>query len=129
MRTLTGSLLFMRHEYLLGEPQREGCHGHRYRRLFARRFCMLNILLFAGVIGFVAATAALWARGRVMIDQRVFAGLVSLAVTVILFSLIGWVAAVFVIAPRHLTWVFVGAFALLFASRLYRELRSPATID
>jgi hypothetical protein len=90
---------------------------------------MLNILLFAGVIGFVAATAALWARGRVMIDQRVFAGLVSLAVTVILFSLIGCAAAVFAIAPRHLTWVFVGAFALLFASRLYRELRSPATID
>jgi len=90
---------------------------------------MLNVLLFAGVIGFVAATAALWAGGRVMVDQRVFAGLVSLAITVILFSLIGWLAAVFAIAPRHLTWVLVSAFAVLFAMRLYKELRSPATVE
>ena len=129
MRTLTVWLLFMRDEYLLGEPLRKRCHGHRHRRLFARRFNMLNMLAFAGVIGFVAATAALWARGRVMIDQRVFAVLVSLAVTVILFSLIGLLAAVLAIAPRHLTWVFVGAFAVMFALRLYKELRSPATID
>jgi hypothetical protein len=90
---------------------------------------MLNILVIAGVIGFAAATAALWVRGRVMIDRRVFAGLISLAVSVILFSLIGWLAALFPIAPRHLTWVFVGAFAVLFALRLYKELRSPATIE
>jgi hypothetical protein len=43
--------------------------------------------------------------------------------------LIGWLAALFPIAPRHLTWVFVGAFAVLFALRLYKELRSPATIE
>jgi len=90
---------------------------------------MLNTLLFASVIGFVAATAALWARERVMIDRRIFAGLISLAVTVILFSFISWLAAVFAIAPRHLTWAFVGAFAVLFALRLYKELRSPATIE
>jgi hypothetical protein len=129
MRTLTGSLLFMLDEYLLGESRSERCHGHRHRRLLAHRFHMLNILLLAGVIGFVAATAALWARGRVMVDRRVFAGLVSLAVTVILFSLIGWLAALFAIAPRDLTWVFVGALAVLFALRLYKELRSPATIE
>ena len=54
---------------------------------------MIGLLILAGAVGLVAATAALWAQGRAMIHQRVFAGLISLAVSVILFSLIAWAAA------------------------------------
>jgi hypothetical protein len=91
---------------------------------------MIGPLMLAGVIGLIAATAALWAQGRAMIDQRIFAGLISLAVTVILFSLIAWAAAAVVtVAPLLLTWVLVGAFALMFALRLYRELRTLPEVD
>jgi hypothetical protein len=91
---------------------------------------MIGPLMLAGVIGLIAATAALWAQGRAMIHQRIFAGLISLAVTVILFSLIAWAAeAVVTVAPLLLTWVLVGAFALMFALRLYRELRTLPEVD
>ena len=91
---------------------------------------MIGPLILAGVIGLIAATAALWARGRAMIHQRIFAGLISLAVTVILFSLIAWAAtAVVTIAPLLLTWVLVGAFALVFALRLYHELRTLPEVE
>jgi hypothetical protein len=91
---------------------------------------MIGPLILAGVISLIAATTALWVRRRAMIHQRIFAGLVSLAVTVILFSLIAWAAAAAVtVAPRLLTWVFVGAFALMFALRLYRELRTLPGVD
>jgi hypothetical protein len=64
-----------------------------------------------------------------MLTQRVFALLVSFTVTLILFSLIACaVAAIAAIAPLLLTWALVAALALLFAVRLYRELRAlPAT--
>ena len=90
---------------------------------------MLTLLMLAGGMGIVSATTALWMQGRRMLDQRVFASLVSFTVTLILFSLIAWAAAVIAsIPPLSLTWVFVGALALLFALRLYRELRPlPAT--
>jgi hypothetical protein len=91
---------------------------------------MIAPLILAGVIGLIAATTALWAQKRAMIDRRIFAGLVSLAVTVILFSLIAWAAAAtMTVAPRLLTWVFVGGFALMFALRLYRELRTLPEVD
>jgi hypothetical protein len=91
---------------------------------------MIEPLMLAGVIGLIAATTALWAQGRAMIHQRIFAGLISLAVTVILFSLIAWAAAAVVtVAPLLLTWVFVGALALMFALRLYRELRTLPEVD
>jgi len=91
---------------------------------------MLTLLMVAGVMGVVSATTALWMHGRRMLHQRVFALLVSFAITVILFSLIAWAAAVVVaIAPLSLTWVFVGTLALVFALRLYRELRDLSAID
>jgi hypothetical protein len=91
---------------------------------------MIGPLMLAGLIGLIAATAALWAQGRAMIHHRIFAGLISLAVTVILFSLIAWAAAAVVtFAPLLITWVFVGAFALIFALRLYRELRTLPEVD
>ena len=91
---------------------------------------MLTLLMVAGVMGVVSATTALWMHGRRMLHQRVFALLVSFAVTVILFSLIAWAAAVVVaIAPLSLTWVFVGTLALVFALRLYRELRDLSAVD
>jgi len=50
--------------------------------------------------------------------------LVSITVTVSLFSMIAWAAvAVAAAAPICVTWTFVGTLALLFAVRLYRELR------
>jgi hypothetical protein len=86
---------------------------------------MLTLLMVAGAMGIVSATTALWVHGRRMLHQRIFALLVSFAVTVALFSLIAWAAALIVaIAPLLLTWVFVGTLALLSALRLYRELRN-----
>ena len=91
---------------------------------------MLTLLMVAGVMAVVSATTALWVQGRRMLHQRVFALLVSFAVTMILFSLIAWLAAVIVvIAPLSLTWVFVGTLALVFALRLYRELSDLPAID
>ena len=86
---------------------------------------MLTLLMLAGGMGIVSATTALWMQGRRMLHHRVFALLVSFTVTLILFSLIAWAAAaIAAIEPLSLTWVFVGALALLFALRLYRELRA-----
>ena len=91
---------------------------------------MLTLLMVAGVMAVASATTALWVQGRRMLHQRVFALLVSFAVTMILFSLIAWLAAVIVvIAPLSLTWVFVGTLALVFALRLYRELCDLPVID
>ena len=91
---------------------------------------MLTLLMVAGVTGVVSATTALWVHGRRMLHQRIFALLISIAVTVILFSLIAWAAVVIVaIAPLSLTWVLVGTLALLFALRLYRELRDWPAAD
>jgi hypothetical protein len=91
---------------------------------------MLTLLMLAGGMGIVSATTALWMQGRRMLDQRVFALLVSFTVTLILFSLIAWAAAaIAAIEPLSLSWVFVGAPALLFALRLYRELRALPAMD
>jgi hypothetical protein len=91
---------------------------------------MLTLLMVAGGMGIVSAATALWMQGRQVLDQRVFALLISFTVTVILFSVIAWAAAVIVaIAPLSLTWVFVGTLALLFALRLYRELRALPAMD
>ena len=90
---------------------------------------MLTLLMVAGGMSVVSATTTLWMQGRRMLHQRMFALLVSFTVTLILFSLIAWAAAaIAAIAPLLLTWVFVATLALLFAVRLYRELRAlPAT--
>ena len=91
---------------------------------------MINLLMLAGATGLVASTAALWVQRRQMVHQRVFAGLVSLAVTLILFSVSAWAAAAIVaVAPLSLTWVLLGTLALLFALRLYRELRTLPAVD
>jgi hypothetical protein len=82
---------------------------------------VLNLLMMASGVGLVAATAALWVQGWRRPDPRFFAGLISIAVTLSLFSVVTWAAAV--IAPSPLTWVGVGTFALLFALRLYRQLQ------
>jgi hypothetical protein len=84
---------------------------------------VLSLLMLSGGAGLVTATAALWVQGR-RIHRRLFAGLVSIAVTLSLFSVIAWAAtAIARIAPLPLTWVFVATLALLFALRLYRELQ------
>jgi hypothetical protein len=91
---------------------------------------MINLLMLSGATGLVAATAALWMQGRQMVHQRVFAALVSVAVTVVLFSVVAWAAAAIVaVAPLPLTWIFVGTLALAFGLRLYRELRTLPAID
>ena len=85
--------------------------------------------MVAGGMGIVSATTTLWMQGRQMLHHRAFALLVSFTITLILFSLIAWAAAAIVaVAPLLLTWVLIASLALLFAVRLYRELRAlPAT--
>ena len=91
---------------------------------------MLTLLMLAGGMGIASATAALWMQGRRMVHQRIFAALVSITVTVILFSVIAWVAAAIrAVASVPLTWVLVCTLAPLFALRLYRELRTLSAID
>ena len=91
---------------------------------------MLTLLMVAGGMGVISATTALWMQGRRMLHHRVFALLVSFTVTLILFSLIAWAAAaIAAIAPLLLTSVLVTALALLFALRLYRELRALPAMD
>ena len=86
--------------------------------------------MVAGGMSIVSATTALWMNGRQMLHQRVFALLVSFTVTVILFSMIAWAAVLLVaVAPLPVTCAFVGTLALLFAFRLYRELRGLPAID
>ena len=84
---------------------------------------MPNLLMLASGMGLVAATAALLVQGWRRPDPRFFAGLISIAVTLSLFSVVAWAAAV--IAPFPLTWVGVGTLALLFGLRLYRQLKEP----
>jgi hypothetical protein len=85
---------------------------------------VLALLMLAGGAGFVAATAALWVQGRGWTDRRIFAGLVAASVTLSLFCIIAWVATEIIAdAPRLLTAVFVGTFALFIGRRLYRELQ------
>ena len=84
---------------------------------------MLNLLMLASCVGLVAATAALWVQGWRRAHHRLFAGLISIALTLSLFSLVAWTANA--IAPSPLTWVLVGTLAALFALRLYRELQEP----
>ena len=86
---------------------------------------MPNLLMLASGVGLAAATAALWVQGW-RAYRRFFAFLVSIAVTVSLFSVVAWGATeIAQVAPLPLTWVFVGTLALLFASRLYRQLQVP----
>ena len=84
-----------------------------------------NLLMLASGVGLAAATAALWVQGW-RAYRRFFAFLVSIAVTVSLFSVVAWGATeIAQVAPLPLTWVFVGTLALLFALRLYRQLQVP----
>ena len=84
---------------------------------------MPNLLLFASGVGFGAATAALWVQRWRRANPRFFAGLISIAVTMSLFSVVTWAAIA--IAPLPVTGLVVGTLALLFALRLYRELQKP----
>ena len=87
---------------------------------------MRILLMLASALGLITATAALWVQGRRRADRRFFAGLVATAVTLSLFSIVAWAAtAIARVASLPLTWTFVGTLALLFALRLYRELRPP----
>jgi hypothetical protein len=79
--------------------------------------------MLASGVALFAATAALWVQGWRRVDRRLFAGLISIAVTSILFSVVAWTATA--IAPLPLTWVLVGTLALLFGLRLYRQLQMP----
>ena len=85
---------------------------------------MPNLLMLANGVGLVAATAAFWVQRQRRADHRFFASLISIAVTLSLFSVVAWAATA--IAPLLLTWVLVGTFALLFALRLYRQLHELA---
>ena len=66
---------------------------------------MPDLLILASGVGLVAATAALWVQGQRRADHRFLAGLISIAVTLSLFSVIAWAATA--IAPLPLTWALV----------------------
>jgi hypothetical protein len=84
-----------------------------------------NLLMVGSSVGFVAAAAAVWLPSRRPVDRRIFAGLITMAVTLTVFSVIAWAAtAIARIAPLPLTWTLIGVLALLFAMRLYRELQA-----
>jgi hypothetical protein len=87
---------------------------------------MPSVILLAVGVGLLFATGTLWLQARQRIDHRSFAGLVAIAVTLSLFSVVAWIATEIVrVAPLLLTWSFVVTLALIFALRVYRELRVP----
>lgn len=89
---------------------------------------MHDVLILTGVLGLATAAATLYLQ-RSRINRRLFAGLISIAVTLSLFSVFAWAAIEIArIAPIPLIWVFTCAFALIFASRLYRELQPPPKV-
>jgi hypothetical protein len=87
-----------------------------------------HLLVTAGVVGLFAATGALWLHRR-RINRRLFSGLIAVAATSSLFSVLGWAATAFGrFAPLPVVWALIGALMLLFALRLYRELQAaPST--
>ena len=90
---------------------------------------MHNLLMLAGGAGLTAATAALWLQTQ-RFNRRCFAGLISIAVTLSLFSVFAWAAtAIANVAPVALTWTFIGTLAVTFALKLYRELQSPPSSE
>ena len=85
---------------------------------------MPGLLIAAGGVGLVAASAALWLESRGRIGRRCFAGLLGLALGSSAFSLLAWAATAMArIAPLPLSWAFAVALAVLLAVRLYRELQ------
>src|SRR5271166_6808543 len=87
---------------------------------------MSSLLMLAAALVIVTASAALWVERRRPFGRRCFAALVSIAVTLSLFSVVAWAATAIVeVAPLYLTWAFVVTLALIFAFRLYRELQPP----
>ena len=62
---------------------------------------MPNLLLLASGAGLIAATAALCVQAGRRADHRLYAGLVSIAVTLSLFSVVTWAATA--IAPGLLS--------------------------
>jgi hypothetical protein len=58
-----------------------------------------NLLMLASGVGLVAATAALSMKGWRRADHRFFAGLISIAVTLSLFSVVAWAATAIVPLP------------------------------
>jgi hypothetical protein len=82
------------------------------------------VLIAAGGVGLVAASAALWLESRGRIGRRCFAGLLALAVGSSVFSLLAWAATAMArIASLPLSWSIAVALAVLIALRLYRELQ------
>ena len=87
---------------------------------------MSIVILLSGGIGLIFATGTLWLQRRGQIDRPFFARLIAIAVTLSLFSLVGWVATTVArVAPLFLAWSFACTLAVIFASRVYRELRVP----
>ena len=85
---------------------------------------MPGLLIAAGGVGLVAASAALWLESRGRIGRRCFAGLLALAIGSSVFSLLAWAATAMTrIAPLPLSWSIAVALAVLIALRLYRELQ------
>ena len=85
---------------------------------------MQHLPVLTGVVGLAMAVVALCLHTQPL-GRRSFAGLIAMAVTLSLFSLFSWAAAIVRISLSPLTWCVVCALALLFALKLYRELQAP----
>lgn len=91
---------------------------------------MTHLPMFAAGFGVVTAGGALWLQGSHRMDRRLFAGLVAAAVTFSLCSFIAWAAtSIGRIGSLPVIWALVAALAVIFALRLYRELRMPQRRD
>jgi hypothetical protein len=91
---------------------------------------VLKLPILAAGVGFAAATAALWVQRWQREDHRVFAGLISISVTLTLFSGVAWGATEIAEGtPLSFTGISVGTLALLFAPRLYRQLQDPPSSE
>jgi hypothetical protein len=83
-----------------------------------------GLLIAAGGVGLIAASAALWLESRGRIGRRCFAGLLALAIGSSVISLLAWAATAMArIASLPLSWSIAVALAVLIALRLYRELQ------
>ena len=88
---------------------------------------MPGLLIIAGVVGLLAATAALWLQARRRIGPRGFAVLIAIAVSSSLFSACAWAVTLLTgIASVPVAWAFIGVLSVVFARRLYRELNPSA---
>jgi hypothetical protein len=85
---------------------------------------MQKVLMLTGGMGLLTASLALCLNGR-LVTRGYFAGLISIAVTLSLFSVVALGATFSRLASSPLTWILICTLAVIFGLRIYRELQAP----